>query len=201
MYELAVRHAARLPVVSVAENGTRLPFDVSDERTIFYTNDMAGVTELGPRLRSAVQAAMKVAEPDNPVYRAAQAKVMQDVAQDDVQRYILDALDDLKGSVARLQSGPPSIYPSPRMPTARRKWLLSVIVRGDTSAVERLAEFVDSGSLGPVLDMSTSFDDDSAEIEAEFVPIEELDSREVQRRVMEKSLELDVEVMTVKATW
>ena len=94
MYELAVRHSARLPVISLAENGTNLPFDISDERTIFYDNDMAGVTKLIPILRKMTEEALCDDEPDNPVYRAAKNKVMKDLhPQGDFQSYMLERLD------------------------------------------------------------------------------------------------------------
>lgn len=96
MYELAVRHAKRLPVVVIAEYGTVLPFDVSDERTILYHDDMAGATELVTKLGRAVRAAITEDEPDNPIYRAAQAQIMREITQDDTQKFILDRLSHLE---------------------------------------------------------------------------------------------------------
>ena len=94
MYELAVRHSARLPVISLAESGTQLPFDISDERTIFYENDMSGVTKLIPILEKMTTEALNDLEPDNPVYRAAKNKVMKDMQPaGDYQTYILERLD------------------------------------------------------------------------------------------------------------
>ncbi|MFB2661883.1 hypothetical protein [Shewanella mangrovisoli] len=102
MYELAVRHAVRLPVVSLAEEGTLLPFDISDERTIFYTDDMAGVKKLIPALEKMIQEALVDSEPDNPVYRAAKNKVMKDLQpHGDFQSYILEKMDRFESILQR----------------------------------------------------------------------------------------------------
>lgn len=104
MYELAVRHAARLPVISLAEQGVALPFDISDERTIFYVDDMAGVRNLAPQLEEMAVEALADAEPDNPVYRAAKGKVMKDIhPPSDLQAFLMERLERMEVSLANLQ--------------------------------------------------------------------------------------------------
>lgn len=104
MYELAVRHAKRLPVVSLVEKGTKLPFDIATERTIFYTDDMAGVTELKVQLPNYVAAAAKEEKPDNPIYRIVDADIIQKAAtakNEDVLPYILKRMDILESLISQ----------------------------------------------------------------------------------------------------
>lgn len=73
LYELAIRHCSNKPVISIVEQGTSLPFDVSDERTLFYDNDMAGVEVLKKKLAETVRATLQEKTHDNPVTRAERA--------------------------------------------------------------------------------------------------------------------------------
>ncbi|OOE36703.1 hypothetical protein BZG05_00030 [Salinivibrio kushneri] len=97
MYELAVRHAKRLPVVTIAEVETVLPFDISDERTLFYKNDMAGAHELKPKLAGMIDAALEDSVPDNPIYRATESMVFQESPDtSDADKHIMQRLDKLE---------------------------------------------------------------------------------------------------------
>lgn len=51
MYELCLRHVTAKPIIHICEIGTTLPFDIKDNRTIFYKNDMYGVFELSEKNR------------------------------------------------------------------------------------------------------------------------------------------------------
>jgi len=109
MYELGVRHAARKPVVTIAQMGTQLPFDVITERTIFYRDDILGASELRTEVATMARKAIEVEEPDNPVYRAITvARVMRDVSQKGADAYILESLQTLQSQVAALVRAAPS---------------------------------------------------------------------------------------------
>jgi hypothetical protein len=106
MYELALRHAARKPVVTIAPKGTSLPFDISDDRVVFYRNDIAGALQLKTDIQPKICSAMKDDAPDNPVYRAIKSgKIMQEVhAEGGPNAAILNAIEGLTKKVNSIQS-------------------------------------------------------------------------------------------------
>lgn len=113
MYELAVRHCTGLPVVVLAHVDTRLPFDISDERTVFYRDDMHGSVELKPRLVEAIESAVNSQEADNPVFRVSQGIVMREAAEDDdAQGFLLKKLDYIESALNDLRHrSQPTIEP------------------------------------------------------------------------------------------
>jgi hypothetical protein len=119
MYELAVRHAVRKPLVQICEKGTRLPFDINDERTIFYTNDMYGLVEIKESFVHMVKEAMGDEEPDNPIYRAAiDTKILKAVEEQDPEKFnILKRMDELESKILGVISKNSVI--SDRQPTRR----------------------------------------------------------------------------------
>ncbi len=113
MYELAVRHAKRLPVVVLAEEGTELPFDLADQRALFFTNDALGLDEIQGALEKAVVAAQADLEPDNPVYRAAQLQVIREAAATtDAEKYLLERVDSIEQGMRELLAQAPARAPA-----------------------------------------------------------------------------------------
>lgn len=76
MYELAVRHAVRKPIVCVVENSTKLPFDIITDRVIFYDDNMFSVSSTKHELTKMIDEAMNQNVIDNPIYRSMKDKRM-----------------------------------------------------------------------------------------------------------------------------
>jgi hypothetical protein len=55
MYELALRHCFGTPLIIIAERNTVLPFDIGNQRTIFYDNDAMGVLTLRTDLANTIK--------------------------------------------------------------------------------------------------------------------------------------------------
>lgn len=103
MYELAIRHASRKPVISLVENGTKLPFDISTERTIFYNDDMYGVETLKPNLKKAVLESISNPKVDNPIFRVLDTlNLFSKVEVGTFEDTVLKRLDDLSNLVSNL---------------------------------------------------------------------------------------------------
>jgi hypothetical protein len=66
-YELSVRHGALLPVVLIAEVGTKLPFDISQSRVIFFDHtDLSSAGQAKEELETQIAASLS-GTPDNPI--------------------------------------------------------------------------------------------------------------------------------------
>ena len=57
-YEVGYAHALNKPTILIAEKSTKLPFDVSPFRTLFYENTIAGKKKIEEGLRKHVEAAL-----------------------------------------------------------------------------------------------------------------------------------------------
>ncbi len=109
MYELAVRHASRLPIVTLAERGQVLPFDIRDQRTLFYSNDMLGAEELRPELARAIRDALTDSHPDNPIYSVTDEKIIKEATKPQgIEMHILDRLAHIEQALSDLRRPVPA---------------------------------------------------------------------------------------------
>ena len=105
MYELAIRHAARKPVITLAPHGQNLPFDVIDQRTLFYTNDLFGGEALKEELFKKGQSAMEAGKKhDNPIYQVVDRPLIKgagiEVSKEDL---VLEELNRLSTQISRME--------------------------------------------------------------------------------------------------
>ncbi len=88
MYEVAVRHSFRKKIIIIAEKGTVLPFDIKDQRVIFYENDAQGVIDLQKELEKKIESVLNEKDEDisNVVYDSLQGKANKDHVMENISK-------------------------------------------------------------------------------------------------------------------
>lgn len=104
MYEIAVRHSSLKPIIHICEKGTKLPFDIVDQRTLFYENDMQGVVELRLALANMVRETLRDDNFfDNPVYNATQSKILIESVtgkpDKNLEKYLIEKFESLESKL------------------------------------------------------------------------------------------------------
>lgn len=119
MYELAIRYCLGKPVLTIAEKGTNLPFDVMPERTIFYVNDPQGSLNLKDAIRSYVLN-VDLAKRESPIHailkeidadaealsiiKSSKKGTLPQGSTNEVLIHILNKLDQMEKAIARNQT-------------------------------------------------------------------------------------------------
>lgn len=77
-YELAIRHALRTPLVQIARTGTKLPFDISPVRTLFFDLSLRGVDEAKKDLKNRIIATEDGGETiNNPIAQVIESNILE----------------------------------------------------------------------------------------------------------------------------
>lgn len=111
MYELAIRYSSGKPAIVIAEKGTKLPFDVNDENTIFYINDPSGANELKDKISETEKKIDLSKNHYGPVCKAIKtiplynevesgAVTGEDVSSGKMMQYIIDRLDTIEKNMS-----------------------------------------------------------------------------------------------------
>lgn len=119
MYELAIRYCLGKPVLTIAEKGTNLPFDVMPERTIFYVNNPQGSLDLKDAIRSYVLN-VDLAKRESPIHailkeinadaealsiiKSSKKGTLPQGSTNEVLIHILNKLDQMEKAIARNQT-------------------------------------------------------------------------------------------------
>jgi hypothetical protein len=118
-YELAVRHAARKPVVHLISQGERLPFDVANVRAVPFTLQDPDLletarAELGAKVESIERAQGRAS---NPIHAALSLQTLRDsdVPETELAGAVLSGIADLRREVRNLAE---------RLPPVRREQVM-----------------------------------------------------------------------------
>lgn len=149
MYELAVRHAVKLPLVMLAEVGTDLPFDVKDQRTIFYSDTFAGVEACKKHLESAILTVLAEGyEAENPIYDAIETNtIIKNIDPESKEEYLVNRLDKIEATLGQLlhnrnRDSHPKIWLGD-IHTETNNWLMQINVQSSAS-VSKIVEEITS---------------------------------------------------------
>lgn len=109
MYELGMRHALGLPLVIMAWQGQRLPFDVANQRVIMHDRDLLDIDANRKKIVSFIQAAAagKYYKPMEAVGRVATlAAASEGLEKDSVLAALVQEVKELKSSVHSVVENP-----------------------------------------------------------------------------------------------
>lgn len=151
MYELAIRHSFGKPVIVIAEEGTKLPFDVVVENTIFYVNDPTGANELKQKLIEYEKPIDLEKKEYGPVYDVI-GKISlynevesggENVSSEKLTQYVVDRLDSIEKNInLKVQNTSGEVLEN----TRRRKISIEFLKQNDecfeNSEVDKIMEYI-----------------------------------------------------------
>jgi hypothetical protein len=144
-YEMAVRHTAQLPTVLIAQDGEKLPFDISQMRTIFFDHtSLKSAAECRTQITQHLKEALG-GEVDSPITASVTVQRLEHgTSQERVLAQLVDGVDELRTRLRHmdrpLARGRP--VPSRVRRDLERGWMLLEGIRlsGDVSKLETVID-------------------------------------------------------------
>jgi hypothetical protein len=106
MYEVGIRHSFSRPIVQICQSGQALPFDLADERTIFFDlSSLDEIAEAKEKIERAARRALDARPFRSPVVRALELDTLfSDAEATPLSKSLVEKLEELGLSIEEVQS-------------------------------------------------------------------------------------------------